>query len=155
MEKRVFHNVIWDFLDDMPIERDDFNNAVIAKQFFNFNNSDNWDPNEIIIHKPKVIISYRTMMCSQEGIYDNEKVIKLEQFTLPEELGEGDDLLFGTIYTTLETDNKENFAALELLYKLHKQLLNKDSMMHLYFDGLEINKQPKNKYDYLMHFDFG
>ncbi|MDM1450861.1 hypothetical protein [Myroides odoratimimus] len=155
MEKRVSHNVIWDFLDDMPIERDDFNNAVIAKQFFNFNNSNNWDPNEIIIDKTEVKICYSAEMYSKEDVLANEILVEFKSVPNWEEMGFEEEPFWATLIMTLKADNNENFPALELLYKLHDQLFNKDGDSHIYLDGLEINENPKKKYDYLMHFDFG
>ncbi|MFM9403243.1 hypothetical protein ACKLNQ_15110 [Myroides odoratimimus] len=154
MEKRIFHNVIWDFSEELPETREELNQEVIAKQIRNFGNSNNWDPNEIIIDKPEVTICYSVEMYSEEDVVENEQVIKFETFSFPEDIGESDDILVAKIHLTLKADNQENFPALELLYKLHQPLLNKQFIAHLYLDGLEINEQTKNKYDYLMHFDF-
>lgn len=154
MEKRIFHNVIWDFSEELPETREELNQEVIAKQIRNFGNSDNWDPTEIIIDQPEVVICYDAIMYSKDDKYNNEEIIKFELLLYWEEAGSDRPEFYSTIHATLKADNNQNFPALELLYKLHEQFLNKGTPAKLYLDGLEKNEKPKNKYDYLMHFDF-
>lgn len=153
MENRIFYNTIWNFTDELPETREELNQEVIAKQIRNFGNSDNWNPNEIIIDKPEIVISYRAKLFTKEGIFDNEKIFELEEITFPEEMEIEGMLLLATIHATLVADNKENFPALELLYKIHELMLNKDSIAQLYLEGLELNQNAENKNEYLLHLD--
>lgn len=154
MTDRIFHKVVWDFFEDLPEDRQEFNKEVIAKQIRNFGNADNWDPNEIIIDQPEVIMRYKALMFSKDDKYDNEEIIEIESFPSFDEIDEIEEQHIGIIHATLKADNNQNFPALELLYKLHEQFLNKDTPAKLYLDGLEKNEKPKDKYDYYVHIDF-
>ncbi|MDM1348294.1 hypothetical protein HX017_14035 [Myroides marinus] len=154
MTDRIFHKVVWDFFEDLSEDKQEFNKEVIAKQIRNFGNADNWDPNEIIIDQPEVVFCYQAILFSKDDKYDNEEIIKIITFPPFEEMGEEEERYVGIIHATLKADNNQNFPALELLYKLHKQFLNKDTPAKLYLDGLEKNEKPKDKYDYYVHIDF-
>lgn len=88
-----------------------------------------WEPGEIVISHPSVRIAYEYYTTGHNELFDDEEG---EEDTEEEE-GEEEQR---NVVLTLKADNGQYITALELLYKLHQRLRQRELGDHIFFEGL-------------------
>lgn len=131
----LLNHVVWTFNDIEYKSIDDFNAKVNQYQNLILKEKAGWKPDEIIIARPLVDISY-TVWIDRDSLAENETLLETDDFFEDEENIE-DGLFQAEVDARFSADNGKNFTALELLYKLHQQMTTKELGDHVFFEGLE------------------
>ena len=108
MQQELMRGVIWSFIGK-PFESLSAFIEEVKKVQLKFRESDSWEPDEVILEEPVIKIRYNFW----KGKNKSEPVIELK------------------------SDNGRNFAAGELLFKIHNAVAEEvDDVEHHVFDGL-------------------
>ena len=138
----LLNQVVWTFNDIEYKSIDDFNAKVNQYQNLILKEKAAWKPEEIIIARPLVDISY-TVWIDRDSLAENETLLETDDFFEDEENSE-DGLFQADVGARFRADNGKNFTALELLYKLHQQMTTKELGDHVFFEGLEEDEGATN-----------
>lgn len=138
----LLNQVVWTFSDIEYKSIDDFNTKVHQYQKLILKEKAAWKPEEIIITRPLVDISY-TVWIDKDSLAENETLLENDDFFEDEENSE-DGLFQAEVEARFRADNGKNFTALELLYKLHQQMTTKELGDHVFFEGLEEDESATN-----------
>jgi hypothetical protein len=131
---RLLHNIAWSFNKKVYPSIADFNQRVLEYQLAIMKEKATWKSDEIVIDSPAIDVAF--MAWIKEGeLAENETLLEEEDFFEDRDTSEG-DLFQADIKARLEADNGRNFTALELLYKLDKQMKTKELGDHIFFEGL-------------------
>lgn len=131
----LLNQVVWTFNDIEYKSIDDFNAKVNQYQNLILKEKAAWKPEEIVIARPLVDISY-TVWIDRDSLAENETLLENDDFFEDEENSE-DGLFQAEVEARFRADNGKNFTALELLYKLHLQMTTKELGDHIFFEGLD------------------
>lgn len=131
----LLNQVVWTFTDIEYKSIDDFNTKVIQYQKLILKEKAAWKPEEIVITRPLVDISY-TVWIDRDSLAENETLLENDDFFEDEENSE-DGLFQAEVEARFSADNGRNFTSLELLYKLHQQMTTKELGDHVFFEGLD------------------
>lgn len=131
----LLNQVVWTFTDIEYKSMEDFNAKVDQYQKLILKDKAAWKPEEIVIARPLVDISY-TVWIDRDSLAENETLLENDDFFEEEENSE-DGLFQAEVEARFRADNAKNFTALELLYKLHQQMTTKELGDHVFFEGLD------------------
>ena len=131
---RLLHNIAWSFKKTAYPTVDNFNQRVSEYQLAIMKERACWKSDEIVIDSPAIDVAFMAWI-EKGGLAENETLLEEEGFFEDEDNSE-DGLLQAEIKARLEADNGRNFTALELLYKLDKQMKTKELGDHIFFEGL-------------------
>lgn len=127
----VLTSVYWAFSNQEYVSNDAFTLDIIN---YIEDNKANWNPNGIAINSRKVCIVYEAFITGIEQLRSNETVIDMSY--LDEEC-RIDGVFQTDIKAYLTADNGKYFTNVELLRKIHNQLVYKDLGNNESFEGLE------------------
>lgn len=120
---RLLKHVAWNFTGKGFDNRADFNQAIANYQLAILDDPSGWNPDEIIVSAPEVDILYECYATDSEPVFDDE--------TIKADYGEEKEII-----ARFTADNGASFSALELLYKLHQRLQQRELGDHTFFEGL-------------------
>ena len=132
---RVLNKIAWNFNKKISTI-DDFNQRVLQYQLDNMMDRACWKSDEIVIDSPVVDVAFMAWI-EKGGLAENEILLEEEGFFEDEENSE-DGLFQAEMRARFEANNGRNFTALELLYKLDKQMKSKELGDHIFFEGLSL-----------------
>jgi hypothetical protein len=130
---RLLSKIAWSF-NKKTYTVEDFNQRVLQYQLDIMKDKACWKSDEIVIDSPAVDVAFMAWI-EKGSLAKNETLLEEEGFFEDEENSE-DGLFQAEIKARLEADNGRNFTALELLYKLDKQMKSKELGDHIFFEGL-------------------
>ena len=113
---------------------DDFNQRVQKYQIDIMKDRACWKSDEIVVDSPVIDVGFMAWI-ERGGLTENETLLEEEDFFENEDNSDG-ELFQAEIKARLRADNGQNFTALELLYKLDKQMKSKELGDHIFFEGL-------------------
>lgn len=127
----VLTSVYWAFSNQEYGSDDDFTKDIID---YIPDNKDNWNPNGIAINNRKVCIVYEAFITGSEQLRSNEHIVDLTDL---DEENRIDGVFQTDIKAHLMADNGKYFTNVELLRKIHNQLVFKDLGGNEFLEGLE------------------
>ena len=134
----ILSKIAWNFNATAYRTIGDFNQKVLQYQFGIMKERACWKSNEIVVDSPLIAVVFTAWM-EKESLAENETLLEDDDFFEDED--NSDDGFFQVeIQALFEADNGMNFTALELLYKLDKQVKHKDLGDHTFFEGLSKEK---------------
>lgn len=127
----VLTSVYWAFSNQEYISNDVFN-----KDIMNYieDNKANWNPNAIAVNTRKVCIVYEAFITGSEQLRSNEHIVDITDL---DEENRIDGEFQTDIKVEFSADNRRYFTNVELLRKIHNQLVNKVADGLDSFEGLE------------------
>ena len=124
---KILPDVAWNFARSTYSTVDEFNQAVADYNTKIMEDRANWQPDKVVVEHPTIDILYECWAKSGEPVADNEELIQAYKDGDYEER---------EVLVRFSADNEQHFTALELLYKIHQQLRNKELGDHTFFEGL-------------------
>lgn len=134
----TLNKIAWNFNNIEYTTIDDFNQKVLQYQFDIMKARDCWRSDEIVVFSSSIAVVF-TAWIESENLAENETLLENDDF-FEDEDNSDDGLFQAEIQALFEADNGKTFTALELLYKLGKQLKFKDLGDHTFFEGLSEEK---------------
>lgn len=130
-------NVHWSFSEVKYASEGDFNEAIadyndaIAEDMGRPNV---WNSEEIIIEEAEIQIQYMAWIDEPCQILSNERLCDEDADAFEKE---GDEDGYQVeIIARLKANNGRSFSALEFMFKVHNQQVNKDLGDHVFFEGI-------------------
>lgn len=127
----VLTSVYWAFSNQEYGSDDAFTKDIID---YIPDNKDNWNPNGIAINNRKVCIVYEAFITGSEQLRSNEHIVDLTDL---DEANRIDGVFQTDIKVELSAENRQYFTNVELLRKIHNQLVFKDLGGNEFLEGLE------------------
>lgn len=137
-KKIMLKKILWVFNDTSYDNKVAFNQDVTDSQIEILGNADNWQPDAVVFELPQLYIQYEAWINGVQDLFANEILTAESVEHLATTEPEYDEFGYQVeILAKLTADNGKDFTALELLQKIHHQMLNKDLGDHIFFEGLE------------------
>jgi len=150
--KDILGNIAWNFDQDKIKSIDDFNKEIKQYQI-DIKEEDIWNSSDMVVEGPTVDIQYMVWVKGRQEIGENETLIDDDEDF---DEGEAEDGMYQVeIVCRLKADNGKNFTALELMYKLHKQMQTKYLGDHTFFEGLTADDNEADENVPFFHMDCG
>lgn len=119
-KNKILFNILWTFGGKKYKSRKVFDRAI-KKYQIKITGKDTWNANEIVSEKPQIEIFYE-----RDWEYPPDDIIEF----------------------TLESENKQNFTALDLMFQLNNKIAEYDLGDFCFFEGLKFDAQIKK---YVLH----
>jgi hypothetical protein len=133
----ILRNIVWRFNRVNPSTLDEFNEKITSYQRDILKDKASWSPNQVIVNSPIVGIKYHAWLEGSSEISANEILLEKSGFFEDKGNKSASGLFQANIFAELDADNGLNFTALELMYKINRQVFPKDLGDRIYFEGLE------------------
>lgn len=117
---KILFDVLWIFSGKKYESKKEFGDALKNYQI-KITGKDKWQPDEIVIEKPQAEIFYE-----RDWEYPPDDRIEF----------------------TLESENRKNFTALDLMFQLNNKIAGYDLGDYCFFEGLKFDTQIKK---YVLH----
>jgi hypothetical protein len=130
---RLLSNIAWSF-NKKIYTINEFNQQVSQYQIDIMKNKACWRSDEVVIEIPVIDVAFMAWI-KKGGLAENETLLEEEGFFEDEDKSEN-GFFQAEIKARFEADNGRGFTALELLYKLDKQMKPKELGDHIFFEGL-------------------
>lgn len=141
----LLSNIVWPFKNHHYNDIEDFNKEVAHYQTLILKERAIWDANQIVINAPKIDVCYEAWIKGKEDISSNETVTDEDDAFNEDNSDHG---LFQVEFCArLKASNGAYFTALDLLFQLENQMVNKDLGDHIFFEGLTANDTEEQKYE--------
>ena len=114
---KILFDVLWNFCGKNYESKKDFNRAI-KKYQLDIKGKDTWQPDQIVIEKPEIEIFFE-----RDWEYPPDDKIQF----------------------TLESENRKNFTALDLMFRLNKKIAEYDLGDFCFFEGLTFDS-ANNRY---------
>jgi hypothetical protein len=134
---KIFEKTAWNFNKDVD-SKEEFKKEIDRYQTAIMQGKSTWDPDAVVLESPKVDIQYMVWVKGEEDMQDNEKLLEEDEDFFDADNAE-DGMFQAEIIGRFKADNGKNFTALELLYKVHRQMQTKDLGDHTFFEGFSEN----------------
>ena len=131
----LLSKIAWSFGSKNFKNIEDFNKEISQYQKDIMKDRACWNPEEIVIKSPNVDIQFEAWLKGPDDILENETLLEEEDFFEDEDNSDGEHFQ-AEILARFNADNGKYFTALELMYKLHKQMQSKELGDHVFFEGL-------------------
>lgn len=131
----ILSDVAWMFDKTEYESIDSFNKEIAQYQLEIMEGETFWKSDEIVIDSPIVDIAFMAWI-EKDGLEENETLLEEDDFFEDEDNSNG-HLFQADIRARFKADNGKNFTALELMYKLDKQMKSKELGDHIFFEGLD------------------
>ena len=120
----LLSNIFWTFDETEYESAEDFDEEISAYQLEKNKGKSFWNPTEIVIQNQAVDVIFMAWI-DQNSLEENETLLEDEDFFDDRSKSE-----FGLFHADLQVrfhaDNWKNFSALELMYKIDKQMKPKE-----------------------------
>lgn len=129
-------NVRWSFSEVKYTSAEEFNEAITEYNDAIAEDLDKpscWNPSEIVIEASEIQIQYMAWIDEPSQILANERLVPEDEGVFEEEDEDGYQV---ELIAKLEADNGNSFSALEFMFKVHNQQVNKDLGDHIFFEGI-------------------
>ncbi|GAA4047037.1 hypothetical protein GCM10022409_36390 [Hymenobacter glaciei] len=130
----ILSKIAWSFNKTEYKTIDDFNHKLLKYQLDIMKERACWKSDEIVVDSPVVEVEFMAWI-KKGSLAENETLLEGDDFFEDEDNSEG-GLFQADIKARFEADNGQHFTALELLYKLDKQMKSKELGDHIFFEGL-------------------
>ena len=127
----VLTSVYWAFSDQEYVSNDAFTKDIIN---YIEDNKVNWNPKGIAVNAHKVCIVYEAFITGSEQLRINEHIVDITDL---DEENRIDGVFQTDIKFELSAENRRYFTNVELLRKIHNQLVCKDLGNNESLEGLE------------------
>lgn len=139
----ILADVVWSFqqkeyenIQEFDREIEDYQKSILEERA-------RWEKDAIVIDAPEVEVCYEAWVAGPENIMSNEELIDDED-AFDEDNSE-DGLYQVELCAKLRAANGSSFTALDLMYQLENQLLNKDLGDHVFFEGLTFHEPTEEE----------
>jgi hypothetical protein len=135
----ILNQIAWNFTNTDYISIDEFNKDIKEYQDTIMGDEAYWNPEDVVVDSPEVHVFYEYWETGEDPVFEDEKDVT-ESIESDEEYDEPDQK---EVIVTFKADNGTNFTALELMYKLHQRLRQRDLGDHTFFEGLSLEEDEE------------
>lgn len=124
-------HILWAFSEKKYADIDEFSKDVTEYQI-EIGRDDTWKPDLIEIKHSEIAVFYEAWLKSLQDLSDNETLSVDEK-----SLFDSSEMRQLEVIASLSADNGVSFTAVELLFKLHNLVANKELGDAIFFEGLK------------------
>nr|WP_295935103.1 hypothetical protein [uncultured Dyadobacter sp.] len=133
----ILTNIVWRFNKVNPATIEEFDKIITRYQVDILKQKASWNPKDVVISGSSVGVRYSAWLKGADELSDNEILLEKRGFFENKSNRSSSGLYQADVFFKLNADNGRDFAALELMYKINRQVSSKDLGGRVYFEGLQ------------------